>query len=185
MSNFTRIVKIQLKLWKFHLQDVILWNLTFVFLGSFLSCYYRKLITSIAIEKCKKKNAILFKLSWFKALVHWKLKFLPNSVLKCLFGFVIFCPQSFLQRKFSGAKSSRKLLLIIDPAMPLLIPTSVAPDLRKRIVLIFRALTWFVVTEIEICTDSSFCSVDGTLGGGITGTGTLSFFSKPKKRKRK
>ena len=57
--------------------------------------------------------------------------------------------------------------------------------MRKRIVLIFRALTWFVVTEIKICTDSFFCSVDGTLGGGITGMGTLSFFSKPKKKKKK
>ena len=57
--------------------------------------------------------------------------------------------------------------------------------MRKRIVLIFRALTWFVVTEIEICTDSSFCSVDGTLGRGITGMGMLSFFSKPKKKKKK
>ena len=47
------------------------------------------------------------------------------------------------------------------------------------------ALTWFVVTEIEICTDSSFCSVDGTLGRGITGMGTLSFFSKPIKKKKK
>ena len=69
--------------------------------------------------------------------------------------------------------------------MPVLIPTSAGPDMRKRIVLIFRALTWFVVTEIEICTDSSFCSVDGTLGRGITGMGTISFFSKPKKKKKK
>ena len=57
--------------------------------------------------------------------------------------------------------------------------------MRKRIILIFRTLTWFVVTEIEICTDSSFSPVDGARGGGITGMGTLSFSSKPKKKKKK
>ena len=34
MSNFTRIVKTQVKFGKFHAQDVILWSLTFIFLGS-------------------------------------------------------------------------------------------------------------------------------------------------------
>ena len=33
MSNFTRIVITQVKFWKFHVQDVILWNLTFIFSG--------------------------------------------------------------------------------------------------------------------------------------------------------
>ena len=32
MSNFKRIVKAQVKFWEF--QDVISWNLTFIFLGS-------------------------------------------------------------------------------------------------------------------------------------------------------
>ena len=69
--------------------------------------------------------------------------------------------------------------------MPLLIPTFAGRDMRKGIVFIFRTLTWFVVSEIEICTDSSFSSFDGTRGAEITGMGTLSFFSKPKKRNRK
>ena len=34
MSNSTRIVKTQVKFWKFHVEDVILWNLTFIFSGS-------------------------------------------------------------------------------------------------------------------------------------------------------
>ena len=60
--------------------------------------------------------------------------------------------------------------------MPLLIPTLAGRDMRKGIVFIFRTLTWFVVSEIEICTDSSFSSFDGTRGAEITGMGTLSFF---------
>ena len=50
---------------------------------NFLWCYYRWLITSIALEKCKK-NAIFFKLFWYKVFLHWKLKllnFLVDSVL--------------------------------------------------------------------------------------------------------
>ena len=50
---------------------------------NFLWCYYRWLITSLALEKCKK-NAMLFKLFWYKVFVHWKLKllnFLMDSVL--------------------------------------------------------------------------------------------------------
>ena len=50
---------------------------------NFLWCYYRWLITSIVLEKCKK-NAIFFKLFWYKVFVHWKLKllnFLVDSVL--------------------------------------------------------------------------------------------------------
>ena len=45
-------------------------------------------ITTLAFEKCKKKkNAICFKLFWYKVFVHWKLKllnFLVDSVLVCL-----------------------------------------------------------------------------------------------------
>ena len=56
-----------------------------------LSC--RFLITSLILEKCKKNNAIFFKLFWYKAFVHWKLKllnFLVDSVL-------IFCILYFSQ----------------------------------------------------------------------------------------
>ena len=38
---------------------------------NFLWCYYRWLITSLALEKCKK-NAICFKLFWCKVFVHSK-----------------------------------------------------------------------------------------------------------------
>ena len=51
---------------------------------NFLWGYYRWFITSLALQKCKKKNAILFKLFWYKIFVHWKLKlldFLMDSVL--------------------------------------------------------------------------------------------------------
>ena len=46
-------------------------------------CYYRELITAIALEKCKKK-AILFKLFWYKVFVHWILKF-PNFLVDSVF----------------------------------------------------------------------------------------------------
>ena len=50
-----------------------------------LWCYYRKLITSIALLKSvKKKNAMLFILFWYKVFVHSILKllnFLVDSVL--------------------------------------------------------------------------------------------------------
>ena len=49
-----------------------------------LWCYYRKLITSIVLENCKKNNAILFLLFWYKVFVHSVLKlfnFLVDSVL--------------------------------------------------------------------------------------------------------
>ena len=47
-----------------------------------LWCYYRWLITSLALEKCKK-NAIFLKIFCHKVFVHWKLKllnFLVDSV---------------------------------------------------------------------------------------------------------
>ena len=49
-----------------------------------LWCYYRKLITSIALGNCKKNNAILFLLFWYKVFVPSVLKlfnFLVDSVL--------------------------------------------------------------------------------------------------------
>ena len=33
---------------------------------NFLWCYYRWFITSLALEKCKKKNTLFFKLFWYK-----------------------------------------------------------------------------------------------------------------------
>ena len=67
--------------------SLFLWTLIFIFSGPHqkcLWCYYRKLITSIALEKCKKNNAILFLLFWYKVFVHSILKllnFLVDSVL--------------------------------------------------------------------------------------------------------
>ena len=49
---------------------------------NFLWCYYRWLITSLALEKCKKECSKLF---WYKVLVDWNFKFLSflvDSVLK-------------------------------------------------------------------------------------------------------
>ena len=81
MSNFKRIVKAQVKLWKF--QDVISWNLTFIFLGSLknfslvlsqITNYYH----IFALEKWKKRMQYAFNYSWqwYKVFVHWKLKLL-------------------------------------------------------------------------------------------------------------
>ena len=56
-------------------------------LRNFLWCYYRWLITSLALQKCETENAIFFKLFWYKVFVHWELKllnFLVDSVLNVL-----------------------------------------------------------------------------------------------------
>ena len=61
MSNFTRIVITHLKFWKFHVQDVFPWNLTFIFSGShFFWCHYRWFIISSALEKYKKECNMLW-----------------------------------------------------------------------------------------------------------------------------
>ena len=87
MSNVTKVVNTQEKFWKFHVKDVILWNLTFIFLGS------RKKYSSVLLQTtnyiyspCKmlKKNAIPFKLFLYKNLVHWKLKLSVETVLTLL-----------------------------------------------------------------------------------------------------
>ena len=55
---------------------------------NFLWCYYRRLITSLALENCKKKNAVFFKLFWYKVFLHWEIKlliFLEDSVLTMVF----------------------------------------------------------------------------------------------------
>ena len=62
---------------------VILWNLTFTFSGSHkkfsLVLLQMTNITSLASENVKK-NAICFKLFWFKVFVDWKLKLLNYQV---------------------------------------------------------------------------------------------------------
>ena len=84
MSNFTRIVKTQVNLWKFHVKDVILWiwhSFSRAHMRNFFWCYYRWFFTSL------ERNAICFKFSWYKIFVHWKLKLLNSlvdSVLKYL-----------------------------------------------------------------------------------------------------
>ena len=55
---------------------------------NFLCCYYRLLLTSLALEKCKK-NAMFLKLFWrYKVFVRWELKllsFLVDSFLNIPF----------------------------------------------------------------------------------------------------
>ena len=68
---------------------------------NFLWCYYRQLITSIALEKCKKECNIVKII-----LVQGKLKllnFLMDFVLSCFLWFL--CPLALIQenaRSFSG-----------------------------------------------------------------------------------
>ena len=87
MLNFTRIVKTQVKVWKFLVQDVILWNLTVIFSGSHkkFSLGFLQMTNYIFSPwKMLKKTVIYFKLFWYKEFVHWKLKllnFLVGSVL--------------------------------------------------------------------------------------------------------
>ena len=59
-------------------KSVILWNLTFLFSGSHKKFSLVLLqVTNYILEPLKnvKKNAIYFKLFWYKVFVHWKLKF--------------------------------------------------------------------------------------------------------------
>ena len=60
---------------------------------NFLWCYYRWFITSLALEKCKKRmHAIFFKLFWYKILVYWKLKLLNFLMDSILISFMVkFC----------------------------------------------------------------------------------------------
>ena len=62
MWNFTRIVKTQVKFWKFHVYDVIceFWHsLPRASISNILLCYYRWLITSLVLEQCKKECSML------------------------------------------------------------------------------------------------------------------------------
>ena len=66
-------------------------NLTFISRTprrNFLWCHYRWLITSLG-PKNVKKNAIFFKLFWYKVFVHWELKLL-NFLVDCVLIFIVF-----------------------------------------------------------------------------------------------
>ena len=88
MSNFTRIVKTQVILWTFHVKDVILWNLTFIFSDSVPWGIFVSVITDdllhLEVFKNVKRNPICFKFSGTRFFVHWKSKlhnFMVDSVL--------------------------------------------------------------------------------------------------------
>ena len=65
-------------------------DLTFIFSGfheklSLVLLLITNYICRLALKNCREKNAILFKLFWYKVFVYWKLKlldFLVDSVLK-------------------------------------------------------------------------------------------------------
>ena len=89
MSNFTRIVKTQVKFWKLHVLDVILWDLRFIFSGS-----HRKFslvllqMTNYIFSPWRCKKECNIRLFWYNVFVHWKLKllsFLEDSVLNYVF----------------------------------------------------------------------------------------------------
>ena len=70
ISNFTRIVKTQVKFWKFLCVRCHFVNLTFTFSDSYekysLVLLQITILTFIALEKCKKKNSTCFRLFWYK-----------------------------------------------------------------------------------------------------------------------
>ena len=76
--------------WILRVFSQFLCNLTFIFSGfheklSLVLLQITNYICRLALEKCREKNAILFKLFWYKVFVYWKLKllnFLVDSVLK-------------------------------------------------------------------------------------------------------
>ena len=94
---------------------------------NFLCCYYRLLLTSLALEKCKK-NAMFLKLFWrYKVFVRWELKllsFLVDSFLNipfvryqaqilrqyceyCEYFFCLFVFSPFIQQAWSVTCKSR------------------------------------------------------------------------------
>ena len=144
MSNFT----------KWHLTHEIfrilpvfsyfLWNLTFTFSDSHekfsgLWWYYRWQITSLALEKCKKKNAIFFKLFWYKGFVHWKLKkslnFLVDSVLILTKGPRVGKEGSFLLSSFLKRPSRSFSAIALSHAFNA--PSRSLPPLRPYIKPVF------------------------------------------------
>ena len=93
MSNFTKLrTSYTLNFWEFFLcVFTILVKFDIHFPGlpwEIFCCYYRLLLTSLALEKCKK-NAMFLKLFCrYKVFVHWELKllsFLVDSFLNIPF----------------------------------------------------------------------------------------------------
>ena len=79
VSNFTRIVRTQVKFCE-------IWHLfSLALIQNFLWCSWLQIAYyKYSPWKIQKKNAILFKLYWFKVFVQWKLEllnFLMDSVL--------------------------------------------------------------------------------------------------------
>ena len=75
------IVKVRFLLVKFEGFQVYFLGLSW---KPFLRSYFVKLITLIALEKCKKEGAMWLKLFWYKVFVPWKLKLLLPSILTSL-----------------------------------------------------------------------------------------------------
>ena len=88
MSNFTKL-HLSHEIYRYlPVFSQFLWNLTFIFSDSLEKfSLMMTIITSLGLKKCKK-NAIFFKLLWYKVFVHWGLKllnFLGNSLLISFF----------------------------------------------------------------------------------------------------
>ena len=106
---------------------------------NFLWWYYRWQITSLALEKCKKKNAIFFKLFWYKGFVHWKLKkllnFLVDSVLILTKGPRVGKEGSFLLSSFLKRPSRSFSAIALSHAFNA--PSRSLPPLRPYIKPVF------------------------------------------------
>ena len=72
-QNYIFHVKISEFYLCFHNSCEIWHSLSQTPMRNFTWCYYRWLITSLGLKKCKK-NAIFFKLFWYKVFIHWELK---------------------------------------------------------------------------------------------------------------
>ena len=83
MSNFTKLY-LSYEIFRIlAVKSQFLWNLTFIFLDLFFGVITDDLLHLKPLKNVKK-NAIFFKLFWYKVFVHWKLKllnFLVDSIL--------------------------------------------------------------------------------------------------------
>ena len=90
-----------------------LWNLAFIFSDSpekFSLVLLQILSYLFRPWKMFKKNAIIFKLFWYKVFVHWELKllnFLMDSVLKALLTIWKFCFLTRGENRSARRKTSR------------------------------------------------------------------------------
>ena len=112
MSNFTRIVKTQVKLWNFICKMTFceIWHFfSRTSIRNFLWCYCRWLITSLALENVKKK-AICFKLFWYKVLIHWKLKLLNFPMDSILTHYLLLTCTIFCSRRKTALAGQCKQL---------------------------------------------------------------------------